>query len=231
MTYLNENFDTKQENYNFYYDESNNIRKFSIDGNQYNIKNYSSTIFILAGVVHESNINIEMSKLINELKSQKSSAELKFKHIARGNFIEILSSEKLTSFLTFILENSIYIHYLACDFEYFSFLDIVEDVMIFHKINVDVKEIYRLKDALNEVINKQKNEFLRLASKYKYPKIESTATSKFIKDINILIKNSLVNESKNTDLYKSLISLSNLFSSCSYIKYLPLTFAENENSL
>ena len=88
--------------YIFYYDETNNIRKLRLKENgTFNIQaNQINQNFVLAGIVCEENkYSLEVQSLKNDLYLDKNNNEIKFKHIAKGNFIECLNSKKLNIFL------------------------------------------------------------------------------------------------------------------------------------
>jgi len=93
--YPNSNFDIR---YNFYYDETNNIRKYHNEGGRLNYKGDGN--FILGGVSFCKELCID--SLFDELRLQKTSVEVKFKNIAKGNFFQILKSENLKTVLNFM---------------------------------------------------------------------------------------------------------------------------------
>ena len=81
-----------QTPYTFYYDETNNIKTFYVRENDFN---YTFTAnFVLGGVLHQGAApNIQ--PLIDSFRLQKTAKEVKFKHIAFGDFLDCLKSEKL----------------------------------------------------------------------------------------------------------------------------------------
>lgn len=80
-------------NYTFYYDETNNGRKFHLADGRFNISIDQN--FILGGIVYEGQSNdIEPTELFQRLDLQKTINEVKFKHIASGDFINVLKSKK-----------------------------------------------------------------------------------------------------------------------------------------
>jgi hypothetical protein len=88
--------------YTFYYDETNNIKKFYVRENDFN---YTFTAnFVLGGLVHLGQAP-NVQPLIDSFKLQKTATEVKFKHIANGQFLDCLKSEKLKLFLQFLKDN------------------------------------------------------------------------------------------------------------------------------
>ncbi|EHF3472149.1 hypothetical protein J1C15_003145, partial [Proteus mirabilis] len=71
------------EVYTFYYDETNNIRKLYLKDSGFNVNKADN--FILAGILHKGrNTSCDYSTLFQMLNLQKSTHELKLKHVAKG---------------------------------------------------------------------------------------------------------------------------------------------------
>jgi len=85
--------------YTFYYDETNNIRKFHI--REFDFNSAFTKNFVPGGLVHEGPAP-NVQPLIDSFKLQNTISEVKFKHIAKGSFPECLQSLKLNLFLKFI---------------------------------------------------------------------------------------------------------------------------------
>ena len=103
--------------FTFYYDETNNIKKFYVRENDFN---YTFTAnFVLGGLVHKGQAP-NVLPLIDSFKQQRSAKEVKFKHIANGDFLDCLKSEKLKLFLQFVKESNLYVHYSSLNILYWS---------------------------------------------------------------------------------------------------------------
>src|SRR5690606_554441 len=94
--------------FTFYYDETNKIKKSLANEEDFNVP-FSSN-FVLGGIVCDKPAP-DLTPLFNGLKLQKTTNELKFKHIAKGEFLDCLKSDKLNYFLQFIFDSDLYIHY------------------------------------------------------------------------------------------------------------------------
>lgn len=81
--------------FTFYYDETNNIRKFYVREIDFN-SSFNSN-FVLGGLVYEGN-QPDIKPLFDKLNLQKNITEVKLKHIAKGEFLDCLKSEKLNTF-------------------------------------------------------------------------------------------------------------------------------------
>ena len=90
------NFDGK---YHFFYDESNNPRKLYTKETDFNSSITGS--FVLGGIVDAGNV-FNFKELKDSLQLQKNVKEIKFKHLASGDFISCLNSQKINTYLQFI---------------------------------------------------------------------------------------------------------------------------------
>lgn len=170
--------------YTFYYDETNNIRKFYLRENSFN--SASELNFVVGGVLHEgNNCNSDIEKLFEGLKLQKSVNELKLKHIAQGDFLECLKSAKLNYFLKWLLNSDLYVHYSSLNILYFSIVDIVDSaVMNFEKYQeLDRWYIDLMKDNLYQVSRIEEETMIELFFKYQYPNIKKENAIDFIDEL------------------------------------------------
>ncbi len=114
--------------YTFYHDETNNIKKLRIGPQGLNVAEPGT--FILGGVVHEGVPRpLDIQSLRDAMRIQKSADEIKLKHVAKGDFLDLLRSEKLTTFLKWLSENGLVIHYHALDPLYWSLVDIIDSIL------------------------------------------------------------------------------------------------------
>jgi len=175
----------KNDVYTFYYDESNNVRKLylskQIDG--YNVdhdedKN-TGVNFILGGIAHKgdsSTANFDALKKMIMLQS--TAKEIKLKQIATGDFIYMLNSKRLTGFLEWLNESDLFIQYFNLNMEYWSYLDIIEDCVLFcmeKKLlrfydEIQFRQYQDLhKDELYKVILNDKTSFIKELKSFDYP--------------------------------------------------------------
>lgn len=172
------------EKYYFYYDESNNFRKVRLRESELNIEIDSN--FVLGGVVHEEHaIDYDIIGLYNALKLQKSVNELKLKHIAKGDFLDMLKSQKLNIFLKWLYESDLYIHYLVLNLLYFSLVDIVDSCVVNSEIGSSMTRefIDTMKSNLYTIAKRDEENFLSILYKYEYPNIKKEELKLFIKDL------------------------------------------------
>lgn len=114
--------------YTFYHDETNNIRKLSLDVQGLNVA--EPAIFVLGGVVHEGAPRpLDIQSLRNAMRIQRSADEIKLKHVAKGDFLGLLKSENLTIFLKWLSDSGLVVHYHALDPLYWSLIDIIDSIL------------------------------------------------------------------------------------------------------
>lgn len=234
----------------FYYDESNNHRKLWIDPDRraYNIDRDTNRKvpvgrnFVLGGVVHYgASSSADVSALITSLRVQKGLEEIKFKHIASGDFGSCLKSAKVEALLDWLLESDLYIHFFNVNLEYWAFLDIVDDCVMWchgNRIPLDISsldDITTLKDALYRVIRIDREAFLDMACAFGYPNIEDK-TAHFVRALKSRVS-TVMTSSKHRDqmqevgLEDALARLLHLLSSCIDIDDMTLAHMDEDGVL
>ncbi len=184
------NFDASNT---FYYDETNNIRKFYVKENDFN---YAFTgNFVLGGLVHDGDAP-DVQHLIDSFKLQKTTKELKFKHIATGEFLDCLKSAKLKLFQQFVLEADLYIHYSSLNILYWSLVDIVDSAIAISESAKRAGPAFanQLKNDLYKLSRIKIDSVIDLFYRFEYPNIKTESIIPFIKSLT-----SLFNEYLDTD--------------------------------
>ncbi|EIP8269271.1 hypothetical protein LT234_002618, partial [Enterococcus faecalis] len=147
--------------YELYYDETNNSRVFRLtdDGFNFNEKAY----FILGGLAFEKGkypSEDSLKNLIEKLKVQQNSMEIKFKHIQQKAkvFLELISKKRVRDFIEWLYDNKCWIHYSYRDNFYYSIVDIVDSL---EESSFGGFEFNReLKSTLYDWITKDKDWFI-----------------------------------------------------------------------
>lgn len=167
-----------EKTYNFYYDETNNIRKFYLKENDFNDSSKSN--FVLGGIVFETT-KTDFRDCFNKLNLQDNVTEVKLKNLATGDFISCLKSKKLRIFLDFLFHSDLYIHYSSLNFLYFSLVDIVDSAESESiERNFDFKENRELKNILFKIAKKEKEKIVKLFFSFEYPNLKSESISDFV---------------------------------------------------
>jgi hypothetical protein len=171
--------------YTFYYDETNNIKKFYVRENDFNTTFTAN--FILGGLVHEGNAP-NVQGLIDSFKLQKNTKEVKFKHIAHGDFLDCLKSDKLKLFLQFLNDNNLYVHYSSLNILYWAIVDIVDSAIANSDAAMRLGPTFanHLKNDLYKLSRLEIDSVIELFYNYEYPNIKSDKVVSFIEDLTSL---------------------------------------------
>jgi hypothetical protein len=246
---------SNDKEYDFFYDESNNIRVFTLNGERYNTDNNPqnpySPIFIIGGlVVEKRHSSISKDEIYSLLEIQKKTPEIKLKHLAKGDFSKITDSPKIYKFLDWLYNSKYMMHYFAINTVYWSFLDIIEDSVHYLLIKNDASYILDgcrseddvraridyFKNSLYILIKQDKSGFLNYIKKFNYPKITQNDTPKFYRGLHKLTrKNSNLelpyNKKLPSHINNKLVDLTRFFAKCKEIDNSDLIFNDEEEIL
>ncbi|RXG18306.1 hypothetical protein DSM03_101988 [Leeuwenhoekiella aestuarii] len=173
--------------FTFYYDETNNIKKFYVRENDFN---YTFTAnFILGGLAHEGNAP-DVQSLIDSFKLQKTATEVKFKHIAKGTFLDCLKSNKLTLFFDFTLNSNLFVHYSSLNILYWAIVDIVDSAVANSEaaMKAGPQFINQLKNDLYKLSRLEIDSVIALFFNFEYPNIKKEKVIPFIEALTSLFE-------------------------------------------
>lgn len=175
--------------YVFYYDETNNIKKLRLSDQGFNVT--EPGFFVLGGIVHEgSSRRLDIVSLRNAMRVQRSADEVKFKHVAKGDFPDLLTSDKLTTFLQWITDNGLFVHYEALDPLYWSFVDILDSILY----RLDEPRLLPLhiplKADLAALLRDNLSETTSLFYRYNYPDLAPENRKPFLNEIIAMLERS-----------------------------------------
>ena len=173
--------------YTFYYDETNNIRKFYV--REFDFNSTFTENFVLGGLVHEG-CPPNVQPLIDSFKLQNTINEVKFKHIAKGNFLVCLQSLKLNLFLKFIKNSNLYIHYSSLNILYWSIVDIVDSAIMnseaSQKLGLQFSD--KLKNDLYKLSRLEVGSIIGLFHRFGYPNVKKDSILPFIEALSDLFE-------------------------------------------
>lgn len=166
----------------FYYDETNNFRSLSIETGGLNVAELK--VFVFGGVLHAgAQRTIDIDGLRKAMWIQSNASEIKFEHVAKGSFLDVLRSKKLATFLRWLLENHLVIHYHALDPFYWSIVDIVDSIL--SSVSNPMLLLYQgiLKSDLNEALRVDTPATVRLFHRHGYPSLTPEARKPFLQEL------------------------------------------------
>lgn len=248
MDFLKENHDSPERFYTFFYDESNNVRVLSLVDGKFNTDKHSnpSPFFILAGIAFKgTSTTSNTMDLITSLKMQPSAKELKFNQVAKGDFLGNLKSNQLHKILVWLLTSDYYIHYSNLNMEYWSLVDIIDDLCMYAKSEnlLDYNKgggLYHFlqyhKNSIYLLFNLKRPLFLSMLERSKYPKIKGKAVGSFIKKLGELAKNQSSPLARTDGKisfsdFQKINSLSKLLKTCRKIESLDMVYEQKEGLL
>lgn len=182
----------------FFYDETNNIRKYYLKQDKFNES--IKTNFILGGIVLEEEQMVSIKPLFDSFKLQSNVTEVKLKNIAKGDFFSCLKSTHLKSIFEFILNEELSIHYSSLNFLYFSTVDIIDSLIEASGIDYDPYFNRELKNDLYICVKRNIDKFIPIFFDYEYPNIKEDKVLSFIDDVIEIFKEEPKSTGNNTIL-------------------------------
>lgn len=189
----------------FYYDESNNFRKFRLRSAGFNNDINSQSHFSLGGIFVPNGCKPNIDELIEKLRPQKNQNEFKFKFFSynQNDFKDFLSSKRLSILFDWIFKNELLIHMSSLDYLYFSLVDIVDELP-----DASITGLFNrpLKDILYNIVRKDVDTFINILYKYKYPNVKKKDIFDFYKEVyNFYIANYDYDNSNPDDFSKEML--------------------------
>jgi len=165
----------------FYYDETNNIKKFRLKDGAFNVNHTAN--FVLGGLAFKGDRpNIE--DIFDGIPLQANIVEVKLDHIAKHGFTDCLKSRELRTFLGNVHSKDLYLHISSLNFLYYSLVDIVDSVLTDEIMHL----VFPLKNALYVACKNRLNEVLPLFEKYNYPNISDGEVRGFIDGLITIVQ-------------------------------------------
>lgn len=193
------------DGFTFYFDETNNIRKFTLDPLKDSMVNDANALFsdfILGGICFEQKSDCE--SLFSALKLQPNIKELKSRHLLSKDFLADIDTSRVTAFLNWFTSNPhIFIHYAVVNNLYYSLVDIVDS--LFGEYPQMIAYHVELKDGLYRICQENKKEILELLCKYNYPNISREFAAEFARKISDLIDNADVRDNFFTECMRQML--------------------------
>lgn len=170
----------------FFYDETNNIRKLTLTDAGTNVKEHKN--FVLGGIVlQEGHALPDIAQLREALGMQDNASEVKFKHVARGDFEAVLASRKMSRFLDWLTEQRLAIHYSSINIVYWSIVDIVDSIIASKRFEAFSDAQREMKNELYRIACLDKPAFLGLMRRHDYPSIQSGKVGAFIAEVEAFL--------------------------------------------
>jgi hypothetical protein len=209
------------KSYTFYHDETNNIRKLHVAARGLNVAELK--VFVLGGVVHEGPpYPIDIQPLRAAMRIQKTAAEIKLEHVAKDGFLELLRSPKLTTFLRWITDNRLMVHYHDLDPLYWSIVDIIDSILFKLRDPFLFQYHALLKSDLAAVLRSNLPATINLFYRYDYPGLAPENRRPFLNDLIALLEHySAVLPAHNAFMLKNVLKAGRRIDSLEFIEGYP----------
>jgi hypothetical protein len=156
--------------YLLHYDETNNVRRLLVTPSGLNVGEPEP--FVLGGIARRLPCDgLDYPGLRSLLRIQKTTKELKLAHLGKGDFPQILGSEKVELFLGWILDHGLSVHYSVIDPLYWSIVDIIDSIMAAQRDGGLIVIAVQLKDDLYRVLRQDIKGTVDLFRHYSYPNV------------------------------------------------------------
>lgn len=189
------------EEYAFFYDETNNIRKFWIRDDGFNEQPKN---FVLGGVGHKKSEPLTgIDELVKLLHIQKSAKEIKFNQLATGSYLGVLNSKKIKKLLEWLIANGVFIHYTNFNILYWSLVDIVDSLWNEPELRQYMSYVMHIKSELFNLANADLNRLVLILKKYHFPNVQRNASSAFMTEFSGLLES--VSKKPQSDISKLVI--------------------------
>lgn len=170
------------EEYIFFYDETNNIRKFWIRSDGFNAQPKN---FVLGGIVHKKSEPLTgLDELVRSLHIQKTAKEIKFNQLATGSYLGVLNSKKIKTLLKWLINNKVFIHYTNFNILYWSLVDIVDSMWDEPSLQQYMQYIMHIKSELNRLANIDLDKLVKIFKNYRYPNVRRSQSYEFMMEFS-----------------------------------------------
>lgn len=179
-----------QTKYVFYYDESNNCRKFWVDDSKQQFNTDYTADFVLAGLVkkEEDIVDVSLETFRKPLKLQGNVEEIKFKKLyAKGDFLQCVKEKRLFETLSWIDKSPFYIHYTNVNNLFYTLVEIFDSIVKPDEISEFGYDYFKMKSVFYHMFKGKADELQILMFKYKYPNIQREDVEAFCNELLFLL--------------------------------------------
>lgn len=168
--------------YTIFYDETNNHRLVHVRENGLNIP--EPNCFVIGGVAYDGpHRAFDLEHLRKILGVQDNAPEIKLRYVATGGFLQMLSSRKLDTFLRWVIEQGLYVHYSVVDPIYWSVVDIIDSVLSDDAATHLIPFERALKNDLFSILRYDFEGLIDLFRRYSFPNVGPERRRDFIDEV------------------------------------------------
>lgn len=179
-----------QTRYVFYYDESNNCRKFWVDDSKQQFNTDYTADFVLAGLVKKEGdtVDVSLETFRKPLKLQGNVEEIKFSKLySKGDFLQCVKEKRLFETLSWIDKSPFYIHYTNVNNLFYTLVEIFDSIVKPDEISEFGYDYFKMKSVFYYMFKEKADELQILMFKYKYPNIQREKIEAFCNELLFLL--------------------------------------------
>lgn len=163
-----------EEDMHFYYDESNNCRKFWLDSTKDNFNHDFRSDFVLAGIASKNEFQISFGELKERFGLQKNAVELKSKSLFHGkDFLQCMGTKQVTALIRLFSDYDLYMHYLHVNNFFFTIVEILDSIATPEEIYDFGFDYFMLKTTFYNMLFPNIDRVIQTMIKYSYPNIKT----------------------------------------------------------
>lgn len=163
-----------EEEFQFYYDESNNCRKFWLDSSKNNFNHDFRADFVLAGIASENEFQIPFEELKQRFGLQKNVVELKSKSLFRGkDFLQCMGMKQVTALIMLFSDFDLYMHYFHVNNFFYTIVEILDSIATPEEIEDFGFDYFMLKTTFYNMLVPNIDRVTQTMIKYSYPNIKT----------------------------------------------------------
>lgn len=168
----------------FYYDETDNVRKYYL--RETGVNEQIDRHFVLGGVYCKKDEELpDIEELKVNLNISNDSKEIKSRQLYRGDFLKVLDDKHIHLFLEWISKCQLYVHYTVVNLYYYSLVDIVDSLITNERSMIYWADI--MKNDLYQVAKRNYTAFNDILYRYNYPNLKSDDIRNFLVEIRDFI--------------------------------------------
>ena len=122
------------------------------------------------------------------LRIQENAPEIKLKHVATGEFLDLLNAPRLETFLDWLIEQGLFVHYSVLDPIYWSIVDIVDSILTEHGEPRLFALNMNLKSDLYTILRHDYVGTVDLFQRYTYPDVGRERRAAFVAELLDLLE-------------------------------------------
>lgn len=178
------------EEMHFYYDESNNCRRFLLSEGKMDFNTDIAADFVLAGVCCDKALNIEFTEIAERFSLQKNALELKSKSFWSGkDFFQCVGTKQTTALIRLIDDYDLFIHYQHVNNFFYTVVEILDSITTPEEIYDFGFDYFALKATFYKMLKRNISEVTKVFLKYSYPNVKDVDINGFCLELLATLEN------------------------------------------